>query len=376
MITRKYLITLPTGGSSLSDHAVRPEVLRLKPYVPGRPIAEVQRAYHLTHVVKLASNENPLGPSPAAVSAMCSTAPAVHQYPEVTAQALRERLAAQTGLPEEWFMVTNGSDELLRLLAASYIRPGDRVVVPGCSFPNYRHMAELFSAQVDEVPLQAETMDLEQMAGVAPGARLLFLCRPNNPTGAVFPEDAFRHFMARVPAETLVMLDQAYHEFDSTAFDSMGLLRQYPNLVLSRTFSKAYGLAGLRCGYGMGRPEVWQPLRVVREPFSVNVVAQAAALAALGDAAHLEATLANNRAGMTFLMALCRDLGLAFIPSEANFLMVDTGRPADQVSEALLRRGIIIRPLAGAGRPTWIRVSVGTPEEMDLFAVALRDVMS
>lgn len=359
----------------MPTHLVRPEVLRLKPYIPGRPIADVRREYGLADVVKLASNENPLGPSPLAVEAIRRAAAEVHIYPEATALELREALSRHLSVPADWLLVGNGSDELLRLLAASYIRPGDRVVLPACSFPNYRHMSELFGAQIDEVPLQAETMDLETMAGLAQGARLIFLCRPNNPTGAVFPEDTFRHFMAAVPPETLVALDQAYYEFDSSPFDSLALLHQFPNLVITRTFSKAYGLAGLRCGYGIGRPEVWQPLRVVREPFSVNVPAQAGALAALHDSAHLAATLANNRAGKSFLMGLCHELGLAFIPSRANFLMLDSGRPADAVFEGLLQLGVIVRPLGGSGRPSWLRVTVGTPAELQRFAGALKIVL-
>lgn len=366
-------LTKRLGGNSVPGYPVRPEVLQLKPYVPGKPIAEVQQEYGLHEVIKLASNENPLGPSPLALEALRQAAAEVHIYPEATARALRQALGAHIALPDDWLMVGNGSDELLRLLAASYIRPGDRVVVPGCSFPNYRTVSALFGAQVDEVPLVGETMDLAGMAALAPGARLVFLCRPNNPTGAVFPEDAFRQFLAAVPPETLVLVDEAYHEFDESEFDSLGLLRQFPNLILTRTFSKAYGLAGLRVGYGMARPEIWQPCYRVREPFSVNVPAQCAALAALQDTAHLTATIDNNRVGKAFLTGLCAELGLCCIPSQANFLFIDLGRPAVPVYEALLRRGVIVRPMAGAGRPTCIRVTVGTPRENEQFASALRE---
>jgi histidinol-phosphate aminotransferase len=355
----------------VSGYPVRPEVLLLQPYVPGKPVADVQREYGLTRVIKLASNENPLGPSPRAVEALQRAMSQVHVYPETTARALREALSRHVGLPPEWIVVGNGSDELLRLLAACYIHPGDRVVVPGCSFPNYRAVSHLFGARVDEVPLRDETMDLEEMANRAAGARLLFLCRPNNPTGAVFPAAAFARFMARVPPESLVLLDQAYHEFDETAFDGLDFLRRYPNLILTRTFSKAYGLAGLRIGYGLAHPELWQPLFTVREPFSVNVLAQTAALAALEDADHLAATQANNQAGKAFLSALCRDLGLTFVPTQGNFLLIDLGRPCRPVFEELLRQGVIVRPCDGFGRPTCIRVTVGTPAENQVLAEAL-----
>lgn len=359
----------------MSDYPVRPEVVKLKPYIPGKPIAEVQREYGLTEVVKLASNENPLGPSPLAVRAVQSAVVEGHIYPEATARLLREALSAHVGLPEDWLMVGNGSDELLRLLAASYIRASDRVVVPGCSFPNYRAVSELFGATVDEVALRNETMDLDAMGQLANGARFVFLCRPNNPTGAVFPEEAFRRFMTAVPAETLVLLDQAYHEFDESGLNSIALLQEYPNLILTRTFSKAYGLAGMRVGYGMACPEIWKPLFTVREPFSVNVLAQAAALAALQDTAHLQRTVANNRQGKAYLTAMCDKLGLHYIPSQGNFLMIDVGRPAGEVFEALLRQGVIVRPGTGFGRPTFIRVSIGTPQENERFTAALRTAL-
>ncbi|HWI50550.1 MAG TPA: histidinol-phosphate transaminase [Symbiobacteriaceae bacterium] len=359
----------------MPGYPVRPEVLQLQPYVPGKPIAEVQREFGVTEVIKLASNENPLGPSPLAVQAIRQASDQVHIYPEATGRDLREALAAHVGLPADWLMVGNGSDELLRLLAASYARPGDRVVVPGCSFPNYRTVSALFGASVVEVPLAAESMDLAEMARQAPGARLIFLCRPNNPTGGVFSADLFHHFMAAVPPETLVLIDEAYHEFDESEFDSLGLLRTFPNLIVTRTFSKAYGLAGLRVGYGMARPEIWQPCYRVREPFSVNVPAQAAALAALQDSAHLAATVSNNRKGKLFLEQLCDSMGLQYVPSQANFVLIDLGRPAGPVFEAMLRQGVIVRPMGGAGRPNAIRVTVGMPGELLRFAEALREAL-
>jgi histidinol-phosphate aminotransferase len=354
---------------------VRPEVLRLRPYVPGRPIRDVQQQYGLADVVKLASNENPLGASPRAIAAIREAAGTVHIYPEGSARALRHALAARHDVPEDWIMVGNGSDEILKLLGAAYVRADDRTVVPGGSFPNYRAVSELFGAIVDEVPLLEETMDLRTMLRLAPGARLIFLSSPNNPTGAVFSEAEFRMFMGAVPPETLVVVDQAYHEFDESGGDWLGLLRLHENLILTRTFSKAYGLAGLRVGYGIARPEIWQPLYLVREPFTVNTLAQAAALAALEDREHLAATLANNRDGKAFLARLCEQLDLHCIPTQANFLMIDLGRPAGPVCEGLLRAGVIVRPGTGFGRPTCIRVTIGTPEQNHRFATALRGEM-
>lgn len=356
----------------MSLYPVRPEVLHLKPYIPGKPVSEVQREFGLADVVKLASNENAVGPSPLALEAMKAAGPEAHIYPEPTAPVLRKALAGLTGLPTDWIFVGHGSDEIIRLLAASYINPGDRVVVPDCSFPNYRAASALFGAQVVDVSLRAETMDLQAMAEAAAGARILFLCRPNNPTGAVFPEAAFRTFMEQIAPETLVLVDQAYHEYDTSGFDGLGLLSTYPNLILTRTFSKAYGLAGLRIGYGLARPEIWAPLLTVREPFSVNAMAQAAALAALQDQTHLAQTLAVTEEGKGYLAGVCAELGLEYVPSEANFLLIDLDRPVQPVFEALLRQGVIVRPCSGFGRPTCMRVTVGTPGQNQRFAAALR----
>jgi histidinol-phosphate aminotransferase len=349
--------------------------MRLKPYVPGLSVATVRQQYGLNRIAKLASNENPLGPSPRAIAAIRESAAAGHIYPEPVAGPLRATLAGHLGLPEDWVMAGNGSDELLRLLAAAYVHPGDRVVVPGGSFPNYRAVSELFSAAVLEVPLKAEAMDLEAMADLAPDARFIFLCSPNNPTGAVFTAESFRRFLAAVPQETLIVWDQAYYEFDETAFDAVALLPDHPNLILTRTFSKAYGLGGLRIGYGMARPELWAPLYMVREPFSINAPAQAAALAALADQEHLAATLANNRAGRAFLEQTASDLGLTWAPSRANFLFIDLGQPAEPVFRELLKHGVIVRPCGGFGRPNCIRVTAGLPADNALFAGALREVL-
>ena len=355
---------------------VRSEVTHLRPYVAGKGTAEVQAAYGLRDVVKLASNENPLGPSPLAVRAIKAFARASQVYPEPTSLALRRALAVHVGVPEDWILVGNGSDEVLRLLAATYIRPGDRCLLPECSFPTYRSVSLLFSGQVQSVPLRDETMDLEAMAAAAAGARIIFLCRPNNPTGAVFAEARFRRFMATIGPSTLVLLDEAYKEFDRTSFDSVGLLRAYPNLLLTRTFSKAHGLAGYRVGYGVAAPELWQPLYRVREPFSVNALAQVAAAAALADDAHLQATLANNEQGLLYLEAACTGLGLPWVPSQGNFILVDLERPAGPVCEALLRRGVIVRPGDGFGCPTCLRVSIGTPVQNRRFVSGLKAVLA
>jgi histidinol-phosphate aminotransferase len=352
---------------------LRAAVSRMKPYVPGKPLEEVRREYGLDDLVKLNQNENPLGPSRRAVRAAAEALGAAgHLYPEGTARAFRSRVAELQGLPgAEWVIAGNGSDELFRLLAEAYLEPGDRVVVPAPSFSYYRFVAELMGGQVVAVPLREGAMDLDAMAAAAGGARLLFLCRPNNPTGGVFAEAAFETFLEAVSPDCIVVLDEAYREFDETPFDARPHLVRYSNLVVTRTFSKIYGMAAFRLGYGMAQPGLLRPLLTIRDPFSLNIAATAAGLAALEDAAHLERSVALVREGKEFFYRLCRRLGLSCQPSQANFVLIDLGRPASEVAEALLGRGVIVRPCASFGLPTCIRVSVGLPDENRRFASAL-----
>ena len=356
---------------------MRAAVQSMKPYVPGKPLEEVQRELGLTDLVKLNQNENPLGPSPRALAAARAALMQVHTYPEGTARRLRERLGQLWDLPADWFLVGNGSDEVFRLLAEVYLEPGDPIVVPAPSFSAYRFVGELMGARVVTVPLAGWSMDLPAMAeaAAAHGAKLLFLCRPNNPTGTVFPEHALRAVMERIPTSTLVVLDEAYREFDGTPFDSRSLLLDYPNLVIARTFSKIYGMAGFRLGYGIMRPEVLAPLLRARDPFSVNGLAVAAGLAALGDTEHVERTLALTREGKAYLYAAFDRLGLPYVPSEANFVLFDVGRPAAEVFDRLLSRGVLVRPCGSFGLPHHLRVTVGTAEANARFVAALEAVL-
>ncbi len=357
--------------------SVRPAVRSMKPYVPGKPIEDVQRELGLSDLIKLNQNENPLGPSPRAVAAAVEAMRQVHTYPEGTSRALREKLAALWDLPAEWFIVGNGSDEVFRLLAETYLEPGDAVVVPSPSFAGYPLVAELVGARVVPVPLADHTMDLPAMArtAVETGAKIVFLCRPNNPTGAVFAEDAFPAFMEAVPPTALVVLDEAYHEFDTTVFDSRRWVQKYSNLVVTRTFSKIYGLAGFRLGYGVAHPEVIAPFYTVRDPFSVNLPALAAGMAALEDQAHLERSRQLVAEGKAYLYPLLERLGLSYVPTEANFILFDVGRTAEEVYDALLRRGVLVRPCGSFGLPTSLRVTIGTAEQNRRFGEALEAVL-
>ena len=350
----------------------------MKPYVPGKPVSDVQRELGITGLIKLNQNENPLGPSPKAVAAATAAMAEVHTYPEGSTRVLRQRLAQLWDLPEDWFIVGNGSDEVFRLLAETYLTEADSAVVPTPSFAGYPLVIELMGARVVRVPLlPSGTMDLDAMAKAAreTNAKMVFLCRPNNPTGAAFAEELFPAFMAQVDPETLVIVDEAYREFDETPFDSRSFLQQYPNVVVTRTFSKIYGMAGFRLGYGVLRPELIAPFYTVRDPFSVNNLATAAGLAALDDTEHLERTRHLNREGKAFLYALFERLGLPYVPTQANFVLFDCGRPAADVYGALMRRGVLVRPCASFGLPNHIRVTVGTPAENARFAEALEVVL-
>jgi histidinol-phosphate aminotransferase len=349
----------------------------MKPYVPGRSLESVQAEVGIARFVKMNQNENPLGPSPLAQGAIQASLADTSLYPEGTVPALRTRLGALWDLPPDRFLVGNGSDEIFRLLAEVYLHEGDAVIIPSPSFAGYALVAELMGARVIPVPLAADTMDLPAMATAAARERapLLFLCRPNNPTGAIFPEAELRDALQAIPRDTLVVLDEAYREFDTTAFDSRALLEEWPNLVVTRTFSKLYGLAGLRLGYGVMHAEVMAPLLRARDPFSVNWLAAIGGAAALDDREHIQRTLRMVADGRAYLYDLFNDLDLPYVPSEANFVLVHLPRPAVEMADALMRAGVLVRACGSFGLPRSIRVTVGTREQNRAFASALRGVL-
>jgi histidinol-phosphate aminotransferase len=356
---------------------VRAAIEAMKPYVPGKSLESVQRELGIETLVKMNQNENPLGPSPRAIEAAGRMLTQAHTYPEGTARALRDRLAVLWNLPADWFLVGNGSDEIFRLLAEVYLNPADVVVVPAPSFAGYPLVAELMGAEVTAVPLIENTMHLAAMMeiAIARRARIVFLCRPNSPTGGVFTEDALRTVLPLVPPDLLVVLDEAYAEFDETVFDARSLLIDFPNLIITRTFSKIYGLAGLRLGYGIMRPELITPLLRARDPFSVNLPAAAAGIAALDDDEHRQRSVRLVHEGKRALYRHFDRLGLRYVPTQANFVLFHTPWPAVEVYEALLRRGFLIRPCALFGLPHSLRVTVGTPEENEGFVTALSAVI-
>jgi histidinol-phosphate aminotransferase len=354
---------------------VNPHIRDLRPYEPGKPIEEVERELGISGSVKLASNENPLGPSPRALEALGTAAQAIHRYPDGACFALRARLAERMGLGPDRFVFGSGADEVLELLAKTFLAPGDRVVLPWPSFAMYPLVVQGMGAEPIAVPLTAEMdHDLPAMAAaVAEGAKLVMLCNPNNPTGTSFGADALADFIAEIPDDVIVVLDEAYFEYVRRPDfpDSPALIAARPATVALRTFSKIYGLAGLRVGYGISDPELIGFLDRARHPFNVNSLAEAAALAALDDDEHVRRTLELNGSGIDFLTRELEALGYRVWPSDANFILVETGAG---YADALLRRGMIVRFHAGVGLDQHIRISVGTPEENEKLVKTLQTI--
>ncbi len=358
---------------TVADH-----ITRLRPYVPGKPIEEVQRELGLSDVIKLASNENPLGPSPLALEALMLTAAGVAFYPEGSAPALRRAVSAKMEMPENTLVFGNGSDEVLHLMALSFLQPGDEIVQGDPSFSMYEIYAAQCNAVSVKVPLKSFTHDLEAMAdAVTPKTRMVFVANPNNPTGTLVTQAEVERFLERIPENVLVVFDEAYDEYvtDPKKPDLRPFIRAGRNIAVLHTFSKAYGLAGLRVGYGMTRPEIAEVLNRVRSPFNVNLPAQAAAAAALYDAAHVEETVALNADGLRYFYTEFEQMGLSYVPSQGNFVLVDVGRDSREVFEQLQQRGVIIRAAYGMGLPHHIRVSTGTMPQNQRFIATLKEVL-
>ncbi|MDD5559684.1 histidinol-phosphate transaminase [Candidatus Methylomirabilis sp.] len=360
------------------EELASPYLHGLLPYIPGKPIGEVERELGITGVVKLASNENPLGPSPLALCALREALPESHRYPDGGGYYLKGRLAACLGLTPGHLILGNGCNELLELMARAFLLPGDEVVIADPAFVIYGMLAHLQGCTTVRVPLKAWTHDLEAMAkAVTTRTKMVFLGNPNNPTGTAVRPTELKAFMDAVPEEVIVVIDEAYIEYvpQELVPDSLGYVRQGRWVIVLRTFSKIYGLAGLRIGYGMAPPSMVELLERVRAPFNVNSLAQRAALAALDDQAHLSSSRQVNDLGKAYLSGELHRLGLQFPPSVANFLLVDLKQDGRAVADALLRMGVIVRPLQGAYLKTHIRVTIGTPPENERFIQALKAVL-
>jgi len=342
-------------------------VLKLTVYEPGKPVEELARDLGLREeqIIKLASNENPLGPSPKALEAMRRTLERAHFYPDGGGYELRGAIAERLGFARENVVLGNGSNEIIEFIGHAFFRPGDEVVVAKHSFAVYKLMAQLFGADTVEVPDPGFTADLDAMlAAITPRTRVLFLANPNNPTGTLVGQDAIDRFMAQVPDHVLVVFDEAYYEFldEGVAPDVLKYVREGRNVVVMRTFSKIMGLANLRIGYGVTTLELAAVLKRTRQPFNANGIAQAGALAGLLDTEHMLRTREITHEGRAYLEKEFAALGLEHVPSAANFVLVKVG-DGNAIFQAMLRKGIILRAMASYGLPEWIRISVGTMDQ-------------
>lgn len=360
-------------------YPVNPALQDLPVYQPGRPVEEVARELNLapSSIIKLASNENPLGPSPAALAAMQKVLANLNLYPDGNAFYLKQKLAEKLGVAPANVILGNGSNEIIEFVGHTLIAPGAEVVVSQYCFAIYPLVTKLFGAALVEVPAKNFGHDLPAMLrAITPKTRVVFVANPNNPTGTVVSNKELTEFANEIPPHVLLVMDEAYIEFLSDPADFVSEIRdgKRPNVLLMRTFSKIFGLAGLRIGYGIAQPELISCLEKVRQPFNINSIAQAGALAALGDAEHIRRTRENNAAGLAFYAKELARLGLEFIPSAANFVLVRVG-DGTGIFDAMQRLGVIVRPMGGYRLGEWIRISIGTPAENERCIRALTEAL-
>ena len=363
---------------------VSKEVAAIVPPVPGKPIEEVTREYGIPQPVKLASNENPLGPSPAVAQAISDALGTLNQYPDGAQYNLKRALSRKYGVPSEDIVLGNGSNELISLLIQAFVLPGTHVLTSEGTFIAYQLGAQAMSREIVATPLtEAGGYDLEAMAAkVNEQTRMVFIANPNNPTGTLIPEPQLRRFITKMDenargSQPILVLDEAYYEYVDMGLrpNSMSILASRPRTVIMRTFSKAYGLAGLRCGYGLMSEGLAHHINQVRTPFNVNTIAQVAAIAALDDETSLRRTFKFNRHNREWLRDELTMRGFSVTQSHANFLLVDFGREARPIYQRLLERGVITRPMAVYGMPNSLRISIGLPSELQrLIAIIDEDV--
>lgn len=357
----------------------KPNIAHLPIYQPGMQMDKVKRQYGLTDIVKLASNENPFGSSPKAMEAIQKELEHTHLYPDGRAYNLTHKLAEKLHVKPAQIICGAGSDEIILMLVRTYLAAGDETIMSAPTFPQYKHNSEIENAVCIEVPLTPDgRQNLEGMlARITNRTKIVWICNPNNPTGKIVTKTEVESFLRLVPSNVLVVMDEAYNEYCNSADypDSLSLLNEYPNLVILRTFSKIYGLAAMRIGYAIGHLDVIRTIQQVREPFNTSRFAQAAALASLEDQAFIAQCRRHNLQGLIQLYSGFDRLGLFYYESHANFVLVDVKRPAEEVFQELLAKGIIVRGGHALGFPSCIRVSVGSTEQNDKFLAALERVL-
>ncbi len=355
-----------------------PSVQSLTPYQPGKPMSELERELGLSNIVKLASNENPLGPGAMAQQAMQTALADVALYPDGNGFALKQAISRKLDVDMARLTLGNGSNDVLDLIARAYLGPGREAVFSQYAFAVYPLSTTAVGGICKVAPAKDYAHDLGAMADlIGPDTRVVFIANPNNPTGTWLTEAALDAFIAEVPNDVLVVVDEAYFEYveEEQYPNTVQWIERYPNLIVTRTFSKAHALAGLRIGYGLSHPDVADMLNRVRQPFNANLIALAAAEASLADQAHLQKTVELNRVQRQSLSEGITALGLGFIPSVGNFLSVDMGREAGSIDQALLQEGVIVRPLANYGMPNHLRITVGLADQNARLLTALRKVL-
>jgi histidinol-phosphate aminotransferase len=355
-----------------------PQLRELAVYEPGKPIEETARELGVdpTEIIKLASNENPLGPSPRALAAMKTAIKSAHIYPDGAGFYLRNALAEKLGIPRESIILGNGSNEVIEFLGHAFLQPGDDVIVPKYSFVAYKLIATLFGARTIETPAPNFQSALDAVINaITPKTRLIFIANPNNPTGTLIPQDKIDNFFSRVPKNIVTVFDEAYFEFLDRPPHVLQHVRNGKNVVVLRTFSKIHGLASLRIGYGIARAEMIEVLQKTRQPFNVNGIGQFAALAALGDEEHQHKTKKIVDEGREYLQTKFAEMKLEFVPSAGNFVMVKVG-DGPAVFQKLLAQKIIVRPLKNYELPQWLRITVGTMDENEKCIAALKKILS
>ncbi|MGV1100811.1 histidinol-phosphate transaminase [Thiovibrio sp. JS02] len=353
---------------------IRDNIASLIPYPPGKPLEELEREYGITGSIKLASNENALGPSPKAVAAVADCLGNLHRYPDGSCYYLGQALAEKIGIAQNQLVFGNGSNEIIQLLIAAFLAPGEEVITSHPTFLVYQKAVQAQDGINIVVPLKDMRHDLDAIAAaITEKTRLIFLDNPNNPTGTIFSAADFSTFLAKVPEKVIVALDEAYVDFVDAEkkIDARRYLDHRVPVVALRTFSKAYGLAGLRVGYGMMHPQIADYLHRVRQPFNVNLPGQAGALAALADEAHYQNTLTLTREGIAWLSREVEKLGCKAFPSQTNFFLIDVKGDGKRLYEQMLGKGVIVRPMQAYGFPDYIRITVGTPAENQRFVSAL-----
>ena len=353
-----------------------PNITALKPYQPGKPIEELERELGLSNIIKLTSNENPLGPSKSALNAIVQASKELTRYPDGNGFSLKAALAKHVQLTSDQITLGNGSNDVLELLARTFVSSNDEVVFSQYAFAVYPLVTQAIGAKAVIAPASDFGHDLDAMTTlISEKTKLIFIANPNNPTGTALAPKQVETFLKQVPESVIVVLDEAYVEYTTQHFNTVAWLAGYPNLVITRTFSKAYGLAALRVGYSLSSPEIADCLNRIRQPFNVNSLALVAAVAALADKDYIEQSRQLNEAGLKQYVTGFEQLGLTYIPSKGNFITVDVKRNADSIYQSLLQQGVIVRPIANYGLPQHLRISVGLGEEnqrcLDALAIAL-----